>query len=665
MNRYTGIIKSLGPSVLLFVFILTSKLYSQQRIADSLQIQLSCLQGERKVEVLNELSDIYQYINTKLSIDFALKGIELAKTIHYKKGLAGCYGSLGYCYINIDMVKAVKYTKEALQIRYEISDKAGIATSQNVLGVISYYEGDYLASIEYHLKALKMREIINDKIKMATSYNNVALVYLALEEYDTALFYMNKALAIRIETNNKKGIAIIKGNIGDIYSRLGMYKKAFEYLKDALRINKEIGNLKSEAGTYLVIAKIYKKLGDNNNSINNYKLADKLYRELDEKHGIAQAENGLALIYYDQGNTSLATDHAYISLAYADSINSLDNIALAANILQSSFQKAGHYKKAYKYLTLYKSSSDSLKITDKIKKLAKEEFDYKLEKIKGEQKLEIAKQQIFIKWLIITLILSIIIVSLIVYGYFHKKKINVKLLELNNKLRELNSAKDRFFSIIAHDLRGPFQSLLGFSEILSKNIETLSTAEIKEFYTQINLSLESQYELLNNLLDWAKLQSEKFNIVSEDILLHKELNKTIEALSLTAHEKNITIINDIPKDLKISADKNMLQLVLRNIIVNGIKFSYKNDIVKITTEQLDDFVKVIISDNGVGISENDLNKIFRIDINHSTPGTSDEKGTGLGLILCKEIVEKHGGKIWINGKGKGTEVSFTLKSVLT
>lgn len=127
MNSHTAIIKNSGPFLLLCIFILTSNLYSQQRIADSLQTQLGHLQGERKVEVLNDLSDIYQYINTKTAIEFAEKGIELAKTIDYPKGLAGCYGSLGYCYINIDMMKAVKYTKKALEIRYKIPDKAGIA----------------------------------------------------------------------------------------------------------------------------------------------------------------------------------------------------------------------------------------------------------------------------------------------------------------------------------------------------------------------------------------------------------------------------------------------------------------------------------------------------------------------------------------------------------
>ena len=533
----------------------------------------------------------------------------------------------------------------------------------NVLGVIYYYQGDYLTSIDYHLKALKMRENIGDEIKIATSYNNISLVYMALEEYNTALEYFNKALDIRTKNNNKKGIAVIKGNLGDIYNRLGDNVKALKYLEEALKINTEIGNIKSEAGIYLIIAKIYMQMGDNRQSLNNYLTANALYNNMDEKHGMSQAEIGIASIYSDQGKTNLAIEHALTSLKFAKSLNSVDNIARAADILQSAFQKEGNYKEAYKYLTLYMNSSDSLKVTDKIKKLSKLEFNYKLEKIKEEQKIAIARQQIFIKWLIVTLVLSLIIVSLIIFGYFHKKKINNQLLGLNDKLTELNSTKDRFFSIIAHDLRGPFHTLLGFSEILSTNIDSMSNDEIKESYTKINQTLKRQFELLNNLLDWSRLQINNFNMVLEKISLHEELDKTIESLSLTAQEKKIKLVNLIPENIKVYADKNMLQLVLRNLIINSIKFSYPDSEVKISAKQKEEFVEIVVADKGIGISENDYDKIFRIDIHYSTSGTSDEKGTGLGLILCKEIIQKHEGEIWIRGeKGKGTEVSFTLKT---
>jgi len=498
---------------------------------------------------------------------------------------------------------------------------------------------------------------------MATSYNNIALVYLALEDYNTALKYLNKALAIRIKTNDKKGIAIIRGNIGDIYSKEFKYDSAFIFLNNSLKINKEIGNKKSEAGTYLILAKTYMDLSKNPEALDNYEKALVLYEGLNEKNGITQAENGLAAIYKIEGKNDLAVKHAHSALSYALAINSLENVSLAADVLQSVYGNKGDYKKAFYYLTIYKNAFDSLKISDKIKKLAKTEFDYKIQVIKEQQAAEISKQDLFIRWLTISLVLGLIIVVLVIFSYMNKKKINKQLNELNRKLKELNATKDRFFSIIAHDLKGPFHILLAFSESLSNDIDNMSNEEIKQFNIDIHNSLKKQYELLNDLLDWSRLQSENYKLEFGNINLFGELNNTIETLSLSASQKEINIKNEVDKNAVVYADCNMLRLVLRNLISNSLKFSNKDGDIKITSGQRNGKVEVIVSDNGVGIPSEDLNKLFKIDVHYSTKGTSDEKGTGLGLILCKEIIEKHGGVIKIKSeKGKGTEVSFTLNA---
>ncbi len=648
-------------SILVIAAIFSFEIFAQQNIADSLESQLSSISGEKKVEVLNDLADIYQYIQTQTAIDFANQGIELAQKINYQKGLAGCYGSLGYCYINLDNEKAMEYTKKALAIRLKINDKIGIANSLNVLGVIDYYQGSYLPSIENHLKAMKMREEIGDVIKMATSYNNIALVYLAIEDYQTALQYLKKGLKIRKLKNDKKGISIIEGNIGDIYSRMKKYDSALVYLNDALIISKEIGNKKTVAGIYLVIAKINLELNEDEKAIKNYEASNDIYINLDEKHGIAQAETGIALVYQKEGNIEEAIKHAQAAFKQGKLINSLDKISAAANILQSAFRKQGNYKKAFEFLAIYKNSMDSLQNTAKVKKMAKTEFDYRIKEIKEAQQTEIEKQNNFIRWLTITILLGFIIVLLIIFSYNHKRKVNNQLNILNEKLKELNSTKDRFFSIIAHDLRGPFHSLLGLSDALSNDIDSLTNEEIKDYNSGINQSLKRQFKLLNDLLEWARLQSDSYKLECERINLKNETDNTIESIEIVALKKEVKIINEIEENISVNADKNMTQLVLRNLISNSIKFSIKHGIIKIQSEKLNKFVKIKVVDNGVGITVKDLEKIFRIDVHHSTIGTSEERGTGLGLILCKEIIEKHGGEISVQSElGKGATVSFTL-----
>lgn len=166
------------------------------------------------------------------------------------------------------------------------------------------------------------------------------------------------------------------------------------------------------------------------------------------------------------------------------------------------------------------------------------------------------------------------------------------------------------------------------------------------------------------MLHWSRLQNINFSLSLESICLFDELNNTIQTLELAAAEKNLSITNEVDKTIAVNADKSMIQLVMRNIISNSIKFSIKNGTIKIFSEQFDGHIKISVSDNGVGIPAKDLDKIFRMDVQYSTAGTMDEKGTGLGLMLCKEIVEKHGGSIEIKSEpGRGTDVTFSLKAI--
>ena len=646
---------------LFMILVISPVFYCQQEIADSLTNQLEHSSGEKKVDLLNELSDIYQYINTKIAIQYASKGIELASSINYNKGLASSYGSLGYCYINLDNNKALTYTQKALKLRTELNDESGIATSLNVMGVIYYYKGDYLKSFEYHLRALNKRELLGDENKIATSYNNIALVHIAIENYETALDFLNKSLDIRMKNGNKRGIAILNDNIGNVYCKMGKYEEAFKCFDKSLAINKEIGNKKSEANSCFNIAVVYKNLDDTTKALEYYRLALDIYKQVDEKNGIANVENGIASIYISKEMIKLAIEHANIALLNSQQINALENISLASKILQNSYEKMSDYKNAYKYAMIFQSTTDSLMNSDKLKRLTRIEFDYKIDKIKKEKEAELNTQKAFVMYLTITLVLSIIIVILIIFGYSSKRRLNTKLNGLNAKLLELNSTKDRFFSIIAHDLRGPFNGLLGISEILVSDKENLSKEEIKYYIKMLNSSIRKQYELLNDLLEWSKLQSGSFKLKYEKIKLPNELDEVIKHLELTTSQKNIKLINEIENNIIITADKNMIRLVLRNLISNGIKFTNPKGIIRISAIQKQGMTEVTVSDNGVGIKEEDIIKLFRIDVHHSTPGTADEMGTGLGLILCKEIIEKHSGEIRIESKvNEGSKIIFSI-----
>ncbi len=239
--------------------------------------------------------------------------------------------------------------------------------------------------------------------------------------------------------------------------------------------------------------------------------------------------------------------------------------------------------------------------------------------------------------------------------------LNEQLEESESKLKELNASKDKFFSIIAHDLKSPFLSLLGYCEILTNEFDVLSDDEKKESIAGIYELSNNSYKLLDNLLQWARIQIGKAEFNPELFNLLYELSPAILLYSQSAKNKHITIENRIERKTFIIADKNMLNTIIRNLISNSIKFCNRGGQIVISSAETSGFVEISVKDNGVGMDENQMCNLFSIDKNISTKGTANERGTGLGLLLSKEMIDKHGGKIWANSElGKGCEFKFTI-----
>ncbi len=236
-----------------------------------------------------------------------------------------------------------------------------------------------------------------------------------------------------------------------------------------------------------------------------------------------------------------------------------------------------------------------------------------------------------------------------------------KLQKSERKLKNINSTKDRFFSIIAHDLKNPFNTLVGFTSILAEDLEHFDKSELEEFIKIISDAAQHGYKLLENLLDWARTQTGKFNFEPITINIQFLIDECISLLRGHAERKNIKLESELHEALYAFADANMIELVIRNLISNAIKYTKFGGKVVVHAADFDDFIEISVTDNGVGIKSEDLGKLFRIDIEFSKTGTDAETGTGLGLILCKEFVEKNGGHIYAESKfGEGSRFTFKI-----
>lgn len=236
-----------------------------------------------------------------------------------------------------------------------------------------------------------------------------------------------------------------------------------------------------------------------------------------------------------------------------------------------------------------------------------------------------------------------------------------EMTELNEKLRELNTSKDKFFSIVAHDLRSPFSALLGFSEYMYRHIEELTPEEVKDFSFRIYKSLNTLLKLIENLLQWARIHTGKMEFAPDLFNLNELIDEILNIYHMNAARKNIQILCSLDQPYNVFADQDMIDSVLRNLLSNAIKFTASGGEIRISAKKAGSFVEVSVSDTGIGIEKADMERMFKIDETMTREGTEKEKGTGLGLVLCREFVEMNGGTIQVESEaGKGSTFRFTV-----
>lgn len=380
-----------------------------------------------------------------------------------------------------------------------------------------------------------------------------------------------------------------------------------------------------------------------------------------------------ALFYLDKGlNISLEMNYKYQTTIY---YKHLSQVYYAQRNFEAAFK---NYQSYIEGRDLIKSEESKLKTDELLAKYQVSVKEKENETLRHNEELKNA--QIFNQWLIIALVVFALLCLLIISTIFRRRyKLNRRLnvqLSLKNKeieshqkkvenlnadLQTANAAKDRFFSIIGHDLKNPFNSLMGLLELLIEDYQSFTDEERKEFLEQMKSSSDRIYAMLQNLLLWGSNQMGKTEMIRERIDLYSLAGETISLTQLIAERKNITIKKTIPSSTFAYADKNMVSTVLLNLITNAIKFTPQNGIIELHTFTKDNEVEVMVADSGVGIAPGNLAKLFKIDEKIQSDGTNKEKGSGLGLILCKEFVERNNGRIYAESiEGSGSWFYFTL-----
>lgn len=592
-------------------------------------------------------------------IELLKESIKLASAGNFKEGEAKGHYLFGlYWERHGEFTKSIDALTKSLQIYASLENPIKEADVYRAMGETYRAAGEYNFALKYCNMALKIFNNKKDSTGLARTYNRFAAIYFELyvnsgvnlspaqtatpefsynkiierwvkpELYDSLIFYSNLAVGIAEREKLQDVIASTYTLLGTAYNTSGRFKEAKSYLLKALELSRSIhANL--DAALILL------------------NISDLLYKEGDQ----------LGALEYAKQSQKMALEEDFKVLVMHSSYS-----------LAQNYFRLGKYKEAYEYLQISNNYSSMLYNDETNKKLYRAQLKSESEK----QELVIAAQKKNQNYLTAIFSLLLLFVTIITFILIKRnrehKKVNVELDKMNkmissqrDQLYELNATKDKLFSVIAHDLRSPFTGLLGFSEMLVSEFDELEPVEKKKYLSELHRIITDLFSLLTNLLSWSSLQLGKTQFVPTDFQLSKAVENANNLLKNNAIQKGITIVNEIDWTTRVFADAFMIQSVIQNLISNAIKFSNPENEIKIKSEYENDFIKVSIADAGIGINEDTVKQLFKVDVNVSTKGTKGEKGTGLGLLICKEMIEKNGGRIWVESElGKGATFYFTI-----
>lgn len=577
-----------------------------------------------------------------------------------------------------DFTNAISNYEKALPLFRQLNDTLAMADCYRYIGIANFNMSKSKEAIASYLEGLKLAK--NNLDYTAELLGNIGLVHNEMDNVNEAIRYFRQALSINQSISDTESMAVNYDYLGATYSRMKMPDSSLVNYHKALYFFKKIKKADRYAVSLSNMAWILPNYPDSlNKAIGYFNQAWEKFQELGWVHYEPNIQFGIANILGKQGKLDESVSAYKKSIQLANQFKR--EFFLKKQLYQGLsevYQKKGDYKHALENQILCSKYNDSITEKQKFDQVTTLEKQYETEKKQNEiirlqarhelMDVQLQKNKQLKILGFVTASLLLLFVFFVLIRYFDKIKLN-QMLELKNKkieqseneLRVLNASKNKFFSIIAHDLKNPFHTVMGYSWLLSKDYERFTEEERRKFASDIHNSTNNIFRLLQNLLEWSRSQTGRLIFNPREIELNRIVDNSISVLRSLADQKNIRIEFNFDDDLSLFADPLMIETVLRNLINNAIKFTPENGLIEITANQIEDQISICVKDSGIGISKEDTMNLFRIDSTVKRKGTNNEDGSGLGLILCKEFVDKNNGTIWVNSTpDEGSSFFFTV-----
>lgn len=639
------------------------------------------VQDTTTVNQLLNIANSYHPVQPDSSTAYASKALSIAEKINYTKGTLDANYLVGTgFFIKGEHQQALSIANNSLKHFKDDELKRQKALMNQLAGMAHTSIGSYQPGLEYFMKARDLFESLGNKKNIFDNLNNIGVVYLKLKNYEKALDIFLELDAS--ETLEPETISI-PVNLGFIYYELGEYDKAEKQLSRVLNFEGPKYDQRALGLSTFKLGEIHRERMEYDMAIDFFEQSMAVFDKMDNELQKVQSLNGIALTYLKANNLDRALINAKKGLAIANSYNAIPQRNNSAETLYKIYDRQGNTEMALKYHKLLKTYSDSM-LNDEISKEvgrleAKNEFEERELALKEQQKQQqlenekqVAEQRVYL-----AVLFALLLASLIGgYSFYRnsqvRKKANSLLKEKNReiasqaeRLEDLNKVKNQLFSIISHDLRGPISSLQGLINL--HEMDELSNEEIEILMPQVAQKFKHTSSLLNNLLSWSRSQLEGYHTEPEDFDIKKLTDEILPIATQKAGVKRIEVKNKIDNPLHVHADRSMIELVLLNLLSNAVKFTPAGGFVELSARQMDDkSVQICVKDTGVGIPDEKLELLLEDENFYSTNGTENEKGTGLGLILCNDFVEKNNGSMEVQSTpDSGSTFSFSLPAAQT
>ncbi|MBA4849426.1 ATP-binding protein [Emticicia sp. BO119] len=641
---------------ILFILLLavTSTVFAQTNILE-LQHKLRTTESDKdKIQLYLSISRYYQQKQADSATFYAIRGLKLATQLSDKKAQGQILYQLGLINIAHDNLStAHQHLITALEIFNSLRDRKNTILTYEELGVIEGKNGNVTKAAEYLNKAIQLSKQARDTVDMVQSYLKLGCIEELNDNTSQALVYYKRAEELNKTLPLSKTNLAILHHIGKVHLKSGNHAHAITHFKKGIKQTDNPTTAHKHITFLTQAAEAHRQSGNDDSALIYHK--DALAKA--QKYSLPEEQAKVLIKIADivkESSTDKSLEHLKNALSIAKDIAHPKLAAEVYRAMAEIYRQQERYDDALFTLEQQHALLDSLFIINKSQELAGLQAKNAL--IESTEKLDMVNQERKFEITIAILILLIVLLAtFLIWSNANKIK------AMNIRLAESNQVKDRLFSIIGHDLRGPIGNMPQLLSILE--MDGINLEEQREIIGILKQQSEASFEVLTSLLNWGKIQLQGVAVSMTDFQPQIFINKNIGVLLNQAKNKSITITSDVPAELSVFADASHFDFIIRNLLSNAIKFSYPNSTIVIHSQESTDKEMVVFSvkDTGAGISQEQQQQFLRTNIDVSY-GTKGEKGTGLGLLLIKEFIQSNGGKIWLESEEKkGSTFYFSLR----